>query len=268
MNFECSLNTRKALPSSNGTLCPIRRALLPWGIIHSKVVKNFNNFPLLEAQVCKIFARSFGKGFRGSFTSIRSSRKNSICVARRALEWYFLRELNSRLDMLCFKPTQKLARRLHVELHLVPSEVAPPAFCWLANEFIFNRCRYLIVTHEATLFSAVLPAKGICDAGTFAHSAARAIGWLAKQSDAEGVYNRFFADELGAVSFAKIDSKPALGSMNDLTRIAKIMLEPGERAPLDVSCVLNSTPMSMLKETILPFEAFKRLAGFTLVKPK
>lgn len=169
--------------------------------------------------------------------------------------------------MLCFKPTQKLARRLHVELHLVPSEVAPPAFCWLANEFTSHGARFLIVTHEATLFTVALIAKGICDADTFVHSATRAIGWTAKQSDAEGVYNRVFAAELGTVAFAKVSARSALGSMNDLTRIAKSMAEPDEGKMLDLACALNITPMSMLGMDI-PAEAFKRLHGFRLVKPR
>jgi hypothetical protein len=111
-----------------------------------------------------------------------------------------------------------------------------------------------------------MPAKGVNTVDAFVHSAARAIGWTAIQGDAKGVYERFVASELGNVFFSKIDSKPALGSMNDLTRISKFMLEPeDERSPIDLSCALNVTPMSMLGGICLPREAFKKLHGFRLV---
>ena len=151
-------------------------------------------------------------------------------------------------------------------MELAPSapEGCPSSAIWLANEFSCCRYRYLVITHEATLFSAVLYGKGVNDIGGFVEGASRAIGLTAKELGVEAIYSRFFADELSSVSFAKIDSKPALGSMNDIARCAKFMLAPGERSPLDVSCSLNEMPMSMLGMGY-PFDAFKKLAGFTLI---
>lgn len=169
--------------------------------------------------------------------------------------------------MLCFKLTKDFAKKLHLKL-----ADSPPADCaatsmWLANEFTWRRIRYVIVMHEMTLFTVVFYGKGVNDDNAFLQNSFMRIAESMKSCGLEGCFSRFVSSEEGEVSFAKTDSRPSIGSMNEMTKAAKVLFDVCEISPAEASERLNDTPMSLLRMDS-PIGVFKRLGGFKLIDPR
>jgi hypothetical protein len=166
--------------------------------------------------------------------------------------------------MLCFKLTKDFAKKLHVKL-----SDSPPADCmsssiWLANEFIWRRIRYVIVMHETSLFTVVFYGKGVNNDNAFLQEAFSSIGECMKRCGLEDCFSRFVSKEALEVSFARTDSRSVIGSMNEMTKAAKVLFDVCEISPAEASERLNETPMSLLRMDS-PKDTFKRMASFNLV---
>jgi hypothetical protein len=161
--------------------------------------------------------------------------------------------------------SQTLTKKLKEgRLTSVPLDDNPYAD-WSAHLFRADRTQYIIVSNTKSLYSVVMYGKGIADYSDFID---RALSSLREFMEADGqafVYQRFIAPTGRSVRFAKALDRSVTGSMNELVKFAKILLEEGELAPFDIGFRLNDFLLSALAPSKKdgygkPNEAFKALA--------
>jgi len=161
--------------------------------------------------------------------------------------------------------SQTLAKKLKEDtLPSVPPDANPYAD-WSAHLFRADRTQYIIVSNTKSLYSVVMYGKGITDYSDFID---RALSSLREFMEADGqafVYQRFIAPTGRSVRFAKALNRSVTGSMNELVKFAKFLLEEGELAPFDIGFKLNDFLLSALAPSKKdgygkPNEAFKALA--------
>src|ERR1700736_4908357 len=104
---------------------------------------------------------------------------------------------------MIFRLSQKLnAKNKAGTLAALPLDEKPLAD-WSAGLFLVGRSQYILVTNTKSLYSTVLPARGVTDAKTFIE---RALSYIREFMDAdgqEGVYERLVVPVSGSVRFAK-----------------------------------------------------------------
>ena len=134
---------------------------------------------------------------------------------------------------------------------------------WSAGLFLVGRSQCILVTNTKSLYSTVLPGKGITDAKTFVE---RVLGSIREFMDAdgqEGVYERLVAPVCGSVQFAKALNRSVTGSMNDMTKHAAFWLAEGDVSLVEIGSRLKGVPMSALKHDGsthgFPRDAFKAM---------
>ena len=136
---------------------------------------------------------------------------------------------------------------------------------WSAGLFIVGRSQYILLSNTMSLYSTVLPGKGVTNAKTFIERALSSIRELMEADGHEGVYKRLVAPVTGSVQFAKALNRSVTGSMNDLIHHATAWLAEDDLSPHDVGVRLNDTLLSALARSESfpygkPREEFKALA--------
>jgi hypothetical protein len=113
--------------------------------------------------------------------------------------------------------------------------------------FLVGRSQYILVTNTKSLYSTVLPGKGVTDGKTFVERALSGLRAFMDADGQEGVYERFVAPVTGSVQFAKALNRSVTGSMNDMTRHAAFWMAEGDVSPVEIGSRLKGIPMSALK---------------------
>jgi hypothetical protein len=138
-----------------------------------------------------------------------------------------------------------------------------PLADWSAGLFLVGRSQYILLSNTKSLYSTVLPGKGITDEKTFVECALSSIRAFMDADGQEGVYERLVAPVSESVRFAKALNRSVTGSMNDMTKHAAFWLAEGEVSPAEIGTRLNGIPMSALKQDGsthgFPRDAFKAL---------
>lgn len=145
--------------------------------------------------------------------------------------------------------TVKLAQKIGLDpLPAVPYDKGRnPLLDWHAHLFTVQRTHYILATNTATLYSLVMPGRGITTGRQFSQALSDGLqDFLAGQGHQSHALISLLSPDMGA-SFAKITDRRVLGSMNDLIFQSKIRLGEGQQTPFAVSYYLNETPMSYLK---------------------
>jgi hypothetical protein len=151
--------------------------------------------------------------------------------------------------MMIFRLTAKLAKKIGLDpLPVLPCDKGKdPLLDWNAHLFTVQRTQYILVTNTKSLYSLVMPGRGITTDQQFIQSITTSLqAFVAEQ----GHHLRGVKDPLSQereTFFSKIIDRRILGSMNDLIFQSKIRLEEGQQTPFEVSFYLNETPMSYLK---------------------
>jgi hypothetical protein len=118
---------------------------------------------------------------------------------------------------------------------------------WSAGLLLVGRTQYILLTNTKSLYSTVLPGKGITDESDFIERALSSIREFLAAEGYEGVYQRFIAPATGTVRFAKALNRSVTGSMNDMTKHAAYWLAAGDVSSLDIGTRFKDIPMSALK---------------------
>jgi hypothetical protein len=154
--------------------------------------------------------------------------------------------LNSE-DGVIFRLSQKLNAKIKGgTLATLPADENPFAD-WSAGLFRVRHTQYILVTNTKSLYSTVLPGKGVSDEATFVGRAMSGIRECLEADGYWGVYERSIAPLLGTVQFARALNRSVTGSVNDLIKQAVILLDTGECSLAEVSSRLKETPMTGLK---------------------
>lgn len=146
--------------------------------------------------------------------------------------------------MLTLRLTQKLARRLRVDL---PAEVPPAGHAcsdWCCHAFTFARHRYLLVTHATTFFSVVMLAKGAGNASGLIKIVTAGLRTYLAHREHALAFQQLIAPEMMEVAFSPIHNRRILGVMNEFIQMAPHYLV--DQSPFETSDRLNECPVSPL----------------------
>ncbi len=142
--------------------------------------------------------------------------------------------------------TQKLAKKIKVvPLLSVPSDLNL-FLDWTANLFMASRWQIILLTNSRSLYSIVMPGKGLTNQKAFVERAIKSIREYMQLDGTLYLFETNFAPHADKIQFSKTNDRHVLGSMNDLINLAKVYLfELDLPLPL-LTMRLNETPMSFL----------------------
>src|ERR1700686_4727998 len=144
---------------------------------------------------------------------------------------------------MIFRLSQKLNAKIKAgTLGAVPLHENPFAD-WSAGLFLVGRTQYILLSNTNSLYSTVLPGKGITDEESFIDCALSSIREFMDADGQEGVYERLVAPVSGSVRFAKALNRSVTGSMNDMTKHAAFWLAEGDILPVEIGSRLKGIPM-------------------------
>lgn len=111
---------------------------------------------------------------------------------------------------MIFRLSQKLNAKIKAgPLVELPSDDNPFAD-WSAHLFAIGRTQYILVSNTKSLYSTVIPAKGINDDGTFIERVLENLREFLADDGQQFVFRRFIAPSAGTVQFAKALNRPAM----------------------------------------------------------
>ena len=134
-----------------------------------------------------------------------------------------------------------------------------PLLDWHAHVFTAQRLQYIILTNTASLYSLVMPGRGIANDRQFVLGARSCMKEFLGIDVAETLFAEFIepATEEGKALFSKSTDRRVAGSMNDLIFQARFYLAEGHKSPHDTAILINESPMSYLNYD-KPREAFRK----------
>src|ERR1700722_18121798 len=104
---------------------------------------------------------------------------------------------------MIFRLSQKLNTKIKAgTLRALPLDENPLAD-WSAHLFVAGRTQYILLSNTKSLYSTVLPGKGVTDEKTFIERALSSIREFMDADGQEGDYERLVAPVSGSVRFAK-----------------------------------------------------------------
>ena len=148
---------------------------------------------------------------------------------------------------MIFRLSQKLNTKIKAgTLATLPLDENPFAD-WSGQLFLVGRSQYILLSNTKSLYSTVLPGKGVTNDRQFIERALSSNREFMEIDGYEGIYERFVAPASGSVQFAKALDRSVTGSMNDMTKHAAFWLAAGEVSPIEIGSRLKEIPMSALK---------------------
>lgn len=163
----------------------------------------------------------------------------------------------------------RITRKLGDKIHEKPAQSIPiadnPFADWTANLFYADRAQYIIIANTVSLYSVIIPGKGITDSNWLIKRTISTLREFLKDDGQEKIFQEYISEETGSFLLAKTRNRRILGSLNQLVYEAKIHLTMGELSPYRTSFRLNDTLLSFLGEGEgfsygRPREAFRGLA--------
>jgi len=147
---------------------------------------------------------------------------------------------------MIYRPTRRLQAKIKVhDLETIALEEDVWGD-WSARLFVVARHQFLLLSHTATLYSVVVPARGATNGEMFAALAGYSIAMFMGIDRLSPVFRKHIEPQLTTTRFAKAYSRSITGSMNDLEYAARVYLESGELLIPEVSQRLNDTPMTAI----------------------
>ena len=148
---------------------------------------------------------------------------------------------------MIFRVTQRLAKKIKVAADVALPPHDNPFLDWTANLFMVSRWQCILLTNSKSLYSVVLPGKGVPDEQAFVERSLKALDDCLMRDGVIGLYEAEIVPAIDSVSFCKASDRSVLASMNQLVFQVKYdLIEMGHPLPL-VNQRLNRIPMSKLK---------------------
>lgn len=155
--------------------------------------------------------------------------------------------------------TQLMADFQIASLPLLPL-ADDPLTDWTLRSFVTARKQYVIVTNTLTLYSALLPARGLRSDRQLFAQALVALRDVMDRDDLSMIYTRHISPHTEEVELSKALNRSVTSSMSDLILHAKDWLA-AEECTQDITAErLNNIPFAPLKYRT-PREAFRQHAG-------
>ncbi|MFA6450013.1 MAG: hypothetical protein WCX65_11110 [bacterium] len=128
---------------------------------------------------------------------------------------------------------------------------------WCANLFTAQRVQYILTTNASSLFSVVMYGRGITDENEYLKQFLSFLGEHLAELNMRMFFDRIIAPNTGTFTFSKTSDRSVLGSMNDMVKACKMMLEEDDLSPWDLMKEINETPYSALNG--FPREVFENM---------
>jgi hypothetical protein len=167
---------------------------------------------------------------------------------------------------MIFRLTQSLNARVKAgNLEALPLH-ENPLLDWSAHLFPVGRSSFILLSNTASLLSVVVSAHGITSQARFRALAFDSVRQCVELHGVGSVSRTIAAADGDTVRFAKALSRSVSGSMNELVRLAELLLAEGELTLSEVGHRLNDTLLSALATGEShgygkPREAFRALAN-------
>jgi len=162
--------------------------------------------------------------------------------------------------MLTLRPTQKLARRLHLQVPATTPEVQNRVADWCVQDFYAGRTRYLLFVNTPSLFPVIIPARGLNTLDRIIRGFGDGLKLTLKGTPWMSQFDRWIAPELSTTQLARIPGRSLLGSTNDFIRMAYFYLHEDGCSPVKTSRGLARAPMNYLGMNS-PERVFPQLKG-------
>ncbi|WP_291174461.1 GIY-YIG nuclease family protein [Gimesia sp.] len=165
---------------------------------------------------------------------------------------------------MIFRLTQKLNQKIKTGT----SEALPlhqnPFADWSCHIFPANRHQYILLSNTQSLYSCVMPAKGVTNQKQFAENALNCIRDFTSYDAHQWAYRKFIAPEMEKVQFSKALNRSVTSSMNQLVDCAQGLLIECQMTPHEVGFKLNDFLLSAIAEKKSdgygrPEDAFQRM---------
>lgn len=116
----------------------------------------------------------------------------------------------------------RLTARLASKLGVTATESSPPdqnPFAdWSAHLFTAGRRQYILITNTRTLYSVVMPAKGMISPGAFLTAMRNCLAEYLAYDELGCASDRLILPAMDTIRFSKALNRSVTGSMNDLIR--------------------------------------------------
>ena len=162
----------------------------------------------------------------------------------------------------------RLSQRLNQKIKAGIPDVLPlhenPFVDWSCHIFPANRSQYILLCNTKSLYSCVMPAKGITNQKRFAENAMNCVRDFTADDANQWAFRKFIAPEYETVQFSKAFNRSVTSSMNQLIEYAQDLLIEDEMHPHEVGFKLNDFLLSSIAEKKSdgygrPEDAFKRM---------
>jgi ribosomal protein S18 acetylase RimI-like enzyme len=142
--------------------------------------------------------------------------------------------------------TSKLAEKLGIALVEVLPAGTDPYLDWTARVFTVRRLQHILLTNTRTLYSVVMPGRGITTSTRLLAAMSASLEELMGQDGSGSIFGSSILLAMATAAFSKNTNRSVTGSMNDLVSLAERYILDGDLSLLDVSRKLNEAPMSYL----------------------
>ena len=159
---------------------------------------------------------------------------------------------------MILRVTAKLGKKIkHLPTATLPTDSNPFAD-WSAHLFTAERCQYILVANTPSLYSVIMPGRGITSEKSLVRRMRLALREFLSIEGHDRTYWTIIEPALDTAVFSKALNRSVIGSINDLVFGAQHFLAGNDMTLIEVSLRLNETPMSYLNSN--PRKVFRSLA--------
>jgi len=154
---------------------------------------------------------------------------------------------SGKQPIMILRFTRKLSQKLRINALQDCNYEVNPFEEWYGHLFTANRIQYILFTNAYSLYSIIVPGKGIITLRDFIDLTFSWLNEVLKVDKCEMIMQKFITPSTEIIDVCKTNNRVILGSMNDMINQSKFFLSEFNLSPLEVSKRLNETPYSYLK---------------------
>ena len=160
---------------------------------------------------------------------------------------------------MILRATNKLAQKLNIESLKKYDKKCSAFEEWYGNLFTVNRKQYILFTNAYSLYSVIMPGKGINSLSKFSDLSGICLSELLKEENCDNLITRLVINSNAIFDVYSTNNRSVLGSMNEMIYLARIYLFEGQLTPIEISKRVNGTLFSYLNYNN-PLKVLKEMA--------